>query len=378
MKKIEQLMQLLENDSSSVLLKRKLELISDLYDEVKIRESDTTVQIVREIVENFSEIISILEYNKKTASERSGDEDDESFFPSLDYLISHKGETDQQIIDAFTDYMDYSGLMSPRHTPASEATVKDYLKRLRRYAREHDNISLLRLYDEIEVHIARFPVNPQQEEQNKKAHGALLSALKKLCDMKSHVAAEQMHGQMLKYVEDFEQRDDRCDWTDFNLYENKHGFNHQFISMQQLNDVYNHANDVEQTFAQALMEFLSKCPESNPEIYQRMKIKKDLFSKALNGTHPQKDTAIRLAFALKLDIFDAEYLLSTAGYTLSESDKYDRAVRYLFESEIYELEDINKALNYCGLKGFENKRYGSTKRDRIEEETYKRTGKFVE
>ena len=65
---------------------------------------------------------------------------------------------------------------------------------------------------------------------------------------------------------------------------------------------------------------------------------------------PAKDTAIALAFALKLTISDANDLLSRAGYAFSHSDKRDLVIEYFFRKGVFNLTDINIVLDRLGFK----------------------------
>ena len=59
---------------------------------------------------------------------------------------------------------------------------------------------------------------------------------------------------------------------------------------------------------------------------------------------PSKDTAIALAFALRLSLDEANDLLSRAGYTFSHSNKRDIIIEYFFREGIFNLMDVNEVL----------------------------------
>lgn len=387
MQKIEQLMHLLENNSSSVLLKSKLQLISDLYDECKNSENDTTVQIVREIVENFCEMISILEYNKNTASDDCDINENESFFPSLYYLTEHYPETDQQIIDAFIDYMDYSALNSPRHTPMSEATVKDYLKRLRRYARECENISLLQLYNEIETHVAKYYADSQRAQRNKKMHGAEIACLKKLRDMKSHIndcrIKERLFQDMTAYIcENYTKEDDAEPFENDDIYgfSNFSPIPHGFMTAKQEEAFFNSINkkSTAKSFNDIFWEYVKRYQMNHPDQCKTvtrfsekvLHIRRNLYYSMidLHSTyHPNKKTVFQVSIALNLTLEETELLLAAAGFCFCDNDRFDLAIRYFIESRCFNYDDINYALDKAGLPQFEKEPY-KTKRDLKEEE----------
>ena len=89
--------------------------------------------------------------------------------------------------------------------------------------------------------------------------------------------------------------------------------------------------------------------ESNPtewkdsKVYKRAMITKQTFSKIRNETnyHPDKETAVKMCFGLKLNIDETVDLLAKAGYTLSMSIKQDLIIRYFIEHKAYDVIDLN-------------------------------------
>ena len=72
-------------------------------------------------------------------------------------------------------------------------------------------------------------------------------------------------------------------------------------------------------------------------------ITKQTFSKIRNETnyHPDKETAVKMCFGLKLNIDETVDLLAKAGYTLSMSIKQDLIIRYFIEHKAYDVIDLN-------------------------------------
>lgn len=58
----------------------------------------------------------------------------------------------------------------------------------------------------------------------------------------------------------------------------------------------------------------------------------------------EKWEAIAICFGLDLNMAQARELLKTAGYALTNSIETDLIIRFCFENDIYELEDINYIL----------------------------------
>ncbi len=64
----------------------------------------------------------------------------------------------------------------------------------------------------------------------------------------------------------------------------------------------------------------------------------------------KKNTIIALALALELNKKETDELLSPAGYSLSDSDTCDLVVQFCLEKKIYNIHDVNQALDFFSLK----------------------------
>ncbi|QOY35452.1 hypothetical protein AWH56_022645 [Anaerobacillus isosaccharinicus] len=111
-------------------------------------------------------------------------------------------------------------------------------------------------------------------------------------------------------------------------------------------------NKRKQTFAQVLFTFIDKKGYSDAEIYKKAGLDRRHFSKIRSNPEYRlgKNTAIALAFALELTKKEAEKLLSSAGFSLSDNDTFDLVIQFCLEKKIYDLHDVNQALNYFSLK----------------------------
>lgn len=105
------------------------------------------------------------------------------------------------------------------------------------------------------------------------------------------------------------------------------------------------------TFHQTLFRFFDKKSTSDSDIYKRAGIDRRHFSKIRSNPEykPKKNTVIALALALELSINEAEKLLSSAGYTLSDSDTFDLVIQFCLEKKLYDFFHINQALDYFSL-----------------------------
>lgn len=83
------------------------------------------------------------------------------------------------------------------------------------------------------------------------------------------------------------------------------------------------------------------------DVYKKANIDRRLFSKMRSKDyHPRKNTVIKLIFAIELDIDDAEELLESAGYCLTNSSLRDVIIMYFLEIKEYDLFIINDVLKH--------------------------------
>lgn len=108
------------------------------------------------------------------------------------------------------------------------------------------------------------------------------------------------------------------------------------------------------TFQEYLLYLIEERGLSNAEVYKRAIITKQLFSKIkLNpGYHPDKGTAMRLCVGAKLSLDETKDLLARAGYALSPCDKRDIIFSFFIEHGVYDMIEIDIALEEHGLPCF--------------------------
>lgn len=106
------------------------------------------------------------------------------------------------------------------------------------------------------------------------------------------------------------------------------------------------------TLSELLFQFIDQKNTSDPVIYKKAGIDRKHFSKIRSNSNylPKKNTIIALALALELNELEFEELLSTAGYSLSDSDTNDLVIQFCLEKQIYDIDLVNQALEYLSLK----------------------------
>lgn len=106
------------------------------------------------------------------------------------------------------------------------------------------------------------------------------------------------------------------------------------------------------TFNQVLFDFIDKKGTSDSDIYKKAGIDRRHFSKIRSNSDYRigKNTVLALALALELNKKDADTLLSSAGYSLSDCDTFDLVIQFCMEKNIYDIHSVNEALDYFSLK----------------------------
>lgn len=106
------------------------------------------------------------------------------------------------------------------------------------------------------------------------------------------------------------------------------------------------------SFSEMLFKYIDKKGTSDTDIYKKAGIDRRHFSKIRSNAdyHPSKYTAIAFALALELEYKEALKLIQAAGYSLSDSDTFDLVITFCLKRKIYNILDVNHALDYFSLK----------------------------
>lgn len=99
-------------------------------------------------------------------------------------------------------------------------------------------------------------------------------------------------------------------------------------------------------FTEYLLKLIDQRGCKDSAVYKKANLSKQHFSKIRNNPDykPSKATAIALALALELDLKGTNDLIGRAGYTLSNSNRFDLIIRYFIEHRIFNIIEINLAL----------------------------------
>lgn len=106
------------------------------------------------------------------------------------------------------------------------------------------------------------------------------------------------------------------------------------------------------TFSNYLRDLIKQKGLTEVEVYKKAHLDRRIFSKLRNvrSYKPSERTVLAIAFAMELDIEEAEELLSKCGYALSPYYKLDLIIRFFFENHIYDLFTINEILEHYGFQ----------------------------
>ena len=120
------------------------------------------------------------------------------------------------------------------------------------------------------------------------------------------------------------------------------------------NAIKERLNHLSDTFQEYLLYLIESKGLTNADVYKRALLTKQLFSKIkLNPDyHPDKATAMRLCIGAKLNLDETKDLLARAGYALSPCEKRDVIFSYFIEKGMYDMIEIDIALEEHGVECF--------------------------
>lgn len=107
------------------------------------------------------------------------------------------------------------------------------------------------------------------------------------------------------------------------------------------------------SFSAQLLTFVrTKCDGRGVVAYKRAGVRRNVYSRIISddAAGVGKRTVLQFCIGLQLCRAEADLLLKSAGYALSETIPEDIAFAYCIDHAIWNLEDINVILARCGLE----------------------------
>ena len=103
---------------------------------------------------------------------------------------------------------------------------------------------------------------------------------------------------------------------------------------------------LDDTFAVTLLKLIDVKKMTDVECYKKANVSKQTWYKIMNEKNykPSKNTVIAFAIALELSLDETKHLLSTVGFALSKSSKFDIIIEYFLLNEEYNIFTINETL----------------------------------
>ncbi|MGN0795976.1 MAG: O-acetyl-ADP-ribose deacetylase [Christensenellales bacterium] len=103
---------------------------------------------------------------------------------------------------------------------------------------------------------------------------------------------------------------------------------------------------MDDSFAVTLLKLIDLKGMKDVECYKKANVSKQTWYKIMNEKDykPSKNTVLAFAIALKLTLKETKHLLSTVGFALSKSNKFDIIIEYFITNGIYDIFVINETL----------------------------------
>ncbi len=105
-------------------------------------------------------------------------------------------------------------------------------------------------------------------------------------------------------------------------------------------------SNMDDNFAVTLLKLIDLKKISDVECYKKANVSKQTWYKIMNDKNykPSKTTVVSFAIALELSLDETKRLLSTVGFTLSRSNKFDIIIEYFLLNKEYNIFTINETL----------------------------------
>ena len=108
-------------------------------------------------------------------------------------------------------------------------------------------------------------------------------------------------------------------------------------------------------FVDTLLKMIDASGMTDAQVYNKARLNRAHFNKIKNkDEYPvTKTTAVALGLALGLSRSEMETFLKSAGYALSDYNKFDVLISFCIDKHIYNIDDVNDILDHfdAGLLG---------------------------
>lgn len=116
-------------------------------------------------------------------------------------------------------------------------------------------------------------------------------------------------------------------------------------------------NELEDTFGSRILKYIDTFGFTDVEVYKAAAISKQVFQRVKNSENISKKTALALCIALPLKYKEVIDLLNCAGYSLSNSSKFDRCIKLIIETfqnrdTLLSIDKVDYTLYELGLETF--------------------------
>lgn len=130
----------------------------------------------------------------------------------------------------------------------------------------------------------------------------------------------------------------------------KSSFLSAFTGREPKHDLNFYVETADDPFCQYLQQLINKKGYKNSQVYKKANLTKQYFSKLMNGqVNPTKEKLLSISIALELNMDETKDMLMMAGYAMSPCNKVDLVVAYFIRRRIYNMFDIEIALDDLGL-----------------------------
>ncbi len=105
-------------------------------------------------------------------------------------------------------------------------------------------------------------------------------------------------------------------------------------------------SNMDDNFVVTLLKLIDLKGITDLECYKKANVSRQTWYKIMNEKDykPSKNTVISFAVALELSLDETKHLLSTVGFTLSKSSKFDIIIEYFLQKGEYNIFTINETL----------------------------------